>query len=172
MKKYTIIAGVDGVGKSSFVGILKELNSDLGSINSNKINAEQIDAYIKNEENFSEEVTHFDNHILKNILKARENGYKIQIYYIGINTLTDSLVRIENRVRKGGRSAEVEEVTRHFNSRFENFSKVIVCCDCGEIYDNENGFKKLADIKKSEIIPVNNSEKPLWYDELSKTLYK
>lgn len=41
MKIYTIIGGVNGVGKSSFTGILKEQRSDLGIlIDVNKITAE------------------------------------------------------------------------------------------------------------------------------------
>lgn len=32
MKTYTIIGGVNGVGKSSFTGVLKERSTDLGVI--------------------------------------------------------------------------------------------------------------------------------------------
>ena len=32
MKSFTIIGGVNGVGKSSFTGVLKELTNDLGII--------------------------------------------------------------------------------------------------------------------------------------------
>ena len=32
MKNYTIIGGVNGVGKSSFTGVLKERSTDLGVI--------------------------------------------------------------------------------------------------------------------------------------------
>ena len=32
MEKYTLIGGLDGVGKSSFTGVLKEQLSDLGII--------------------------------------------------------------------------------------------------------------------------------------------
>lgn len=41
MRTYTIIGGVNGVGKSSFTGLLKELRSDLGIlIDVDKITAE------------------------------------------------------------------------------------------------------------------------------------
>ena len=41
MKTYTIIGGVNGVGKSSFTGVLKERSTDLGIIvDVNKITAE------------------------------------------------------------------------------------------------------------------------------------
>lgn len=32
MKIYTIVGGVNGVGKSSFTGVLKERSTDLGTI--------------------------------------------------------------------------------------------------------------------------------------------
>ena len=41
MKTYTIIGGVNGVGKSSFTGVLKERTIDLGTIiDVDKITAE------------------------------------------------------------------------------------------------------------------------------------
>ena len=41
MKNYTIIGGVNGVGKSSFTGVLKERSTDLGVIvDVDKITAE------------------------------------------------------------------------------------------------------------------------------------
>ena len=41
MKNYTIIGGVNGVGKSSFTGVMKERSTDLGVIvDVDKITAE------------------------------------------------------------------------------------------------------------------------------------
>ena len=43
MRTYTIIGGVNGVGKSSFTGLLKEQRSDLGIlIDVDKITAELV----------------------------------------------------------------------------------------------------------------------------------
>lgn len=181
MKTYTIIAGVNGVGKSSFTGVLKEQISDLGiiintdeiakdnnlgNISAGKIALNQVDSCISNEENFTQETTLSGVRTLKNILKAKENGYKIRIYYIGINTLMDSLIRIDNRVRKGGHNIDVEDVTRRFNNRHENLSRILPYCDYGEIYDNENGFDKLADVNNGQIIKLSNKITPMWYNEM------
>lgn len=41
MKTYTIVAGVDGVGKSSFIGVLKETQKNLGTIFRDENRAEE-----------------------------------------------------------------------------------------------------------------------------------
>ncbi len=51
MKIYTIIAGVNGVGKSSFFGVLCGIRSDVGSL----IDESQINSSIEKGINFTQE---------------------------------------------------------------------------------------------------------------------
>jgi len=72
MKIYTIIGGMDGVGKSSFTGVLKSQTTDLGTIvDVDKITAQMggksleggkwairvIESYIKDGVSFTQETT-------------------------------------------------------------------------------------------------------------------
>lgn len=178
MKVYTIVGGVNGVGKSSFIGILRELISDLGCVvdeyetEAGKIALHRIDTCISDGVNFTQETTLSGSRTLKTIHKAKSNDYKIRMYYVGIDNLVENIIRIENRVRKGGHSISVEDVTRRYNSRYVDFIKVLPYCDIGEIYDNGNGFEKLADIQKGKIIAIKKDNLPLWFKELQKLVDK
>ena len=59
MKTCTIIGGIDGVGKSSLLGVLRALRTDLGVVIDEKEKAvsERIETALKDGINFSYETT-------------------------------------------------------------------------------------------------------------------
>ena len=59
MKICTIIGGIDGVGKSSLLGVLRAVRTDLGLVVDEKEKAasERIETALKDEINFSYETT-------------------------------------------------------------------------------------------------------------------
>ena len=59
MKTCTIIGGIDGVGKSSLLGVLRAVRTDLGLVIDEKEKAasERIETALKDEINFSYETT-------------------------------------------------------------------------------------------------------------------
>ena len=180
MKTYTIIAGVNGVGKSSLTGILRAEKTDLGRIiDVDRIIAENngdmmtggkksvrlIDDCLNKEICFTQETTLSGHLTLSTVKKAREKGYYIRLYYIGLDTLEESLVRIENRVRKGGHAVPEEDVARRFGKRFIDLAAVLPYCDEAVLYDNENGFIKVAEYKNGTILCVGERH-PAWLNEL------
>jgi len=144
MKKYTIIAGVDGVGKSSLFGILSREVKNLGRTFITTLSGHRI---------------------LNTVKRAMEKGYYIRLYYVGLNTVEESLVRIENRVKKGGHNIPDADVKRRFNKRFEDLTTILQYCDEATFYDNENGFVAVAEYKNGEILQIGNL-KPEWLNEL------
>lgn len=166
MKKFTIIGGVNGVGKSSIYGVLGSINEDLGVIiDTDKITARLggdklkggketvriINSCLEHGENFTQETTLSGQKTLKTILAAREKGYRIHLYYIAVGSADESLLRIKNRVRKGGHDIPMEVVQKRFEKRFDDFMKILPYCDQVQFYDNENGFVKVADHKGGKI---------------------
>ena len=113
MKIYTIIGGVNGVGKSSLTGVLAAENRDLGVIiDTDKITAsfggdkikggkaaiEKINDCLKRGINFTQETTLSGYRTLKTIQKARELDYFIRLYYVGVNSADESLRRIKKKI--------------------------------------------------------------------------
>ncbi len=182
MKTYTIIAGVNGAGKSSLTGVLRTEITNLGKIvdvdkiiakcggniiEGGKKSIEIIDECLEKEICFTQETTLSGHRILKTVKKAIEKGYYIRLYYVGLNTVDESLVRIENRVRKGGHNIPDHDVKRRFQKRFEDLIAVLQYCNEATFYDNENGFVAVAEYKNGEILQIG-SLKSQWLEELLK----
>lgn len=180
MKTYTIVAGVNGAGKSSLTGVLRTEITNLGKIvdvdkmivkcggnviEGGKKSIELIDDCLEKEICFTQETTLSGHRILNTVKKAIEKGYYVRLYYVGLNTVEESLVRIENRVKKGGHDIPDSDVKRRFSKRFEDLATVLQYCDEATFYDNENGFVAVAEYKNGEILQIG-SMKPGWLKEL------
>ena len=180
MKLYTIIGGVNGVGKSSLSGVLSAENLDLGIIiDTDKITAElgvdrisggkkaieKIDSCLEKGVNFTQETTLSGARTLKTIQRARDLDYTIRLYYIGINTADESIERIKNRVRKGGHNIADDDVERRFEKRFEDLIKILPYCNEVRFYDNENGFVDVAEYRNGSLI-IKGDYTPEWIIEL------
>lgn len=186
MKTYTIIGGVNGVGKSSLTGVLTAQRGDLGIVvDTDKITAEasgnriqggknavkRIDSCLDMGINFTQETTLSGQRTLKTIKKAIERGYYIRLYYIGVNTAEESIKRIKNRVEKGGHSISDEAVRRRYNKRFEDLLTVLPYCGEAHFFDNENGFTEKAEYKNGQLF-IKGDDIPDWLTKFKQELQK
>jgi predicted ABC-type ATPase len=182
MKIYTIVAGVDGVGKSSLTGVLKSTRTDLGYIidpdkisvshNTNitlagKIAVRKIKRLISEGVSFTQETTLSGSFIKKIVKAAHENGYHIRLFYIGLCSSEESVKRIKNRVEKGGHDIPEADVIRRFSNRFADLKLVLPYCQEAYFYDNENGFTETGEYRNGELIS-KTAKMPEWYAELQK----
>lgn len=180
MKNYTIIGGVNGVGKSSFTGVLKERSTDLGVIvDVDKITAElggntlaggkaalrKINECIEKGISFTQETTLSGRRTEATAKQVRDLGYHVRLFYIGLDSAEESLLRIANRVKRGGHDISQEDVLRRFEGRWEAVAKVLPYCDEAEFYDNDNGFVLVAEYQNGELRTIG-SLRPQWLAEL------
>ncbi len=179
MRQLTVIAGIDGTGKSSFRGVLEGQGTEMGIIidpdaiaQKNGFNEtatgrqalREIETALENGSSFTQETTLSGHRIIKTLKKAKERGYYITLYYIGLNTKYESIYRIANRVRKGVHDIHPDDVARRFKKRFDDLDKAIPYCDKVVFYDNENGFIKVAEIINGSF-RYTNGFKPDWITE-------
>lgn len=186
MKTYTIIGGVNGVGKSSLYGALDEDYGDLGII----IDVDKITAHLggdkikggkeavriinnclENGNNFTQETTLAGKKTLRTILAAREKGYRIHLYYIAVGSAEESILRVKNRVRKGGHDIPETDVQRRFEKRFDDLLRVLPYCDEAYFFDNENGYVRVAEYRNGELI-LSGKGSPEWIITLKGNLEK
>lgn len=184
MQTYTIIAGVNGVGKSSLTGVLRAERSDLGyvvdvdklaiekhcsAIEAGKLALTKINDYLDKSLSFSQETTLSGIRITKTVRLAKDKGYRVRLFYIGLNSYEESVKRIQNRVAKGGHNIEERDVDRRYRKRFDDLIKVLPYCDEVHFFDNENGFVEVAEYKNGALIPKGDN-KPSWLHELQALL--
>lgn len=184
MNSYILIAGVNGTGKSSLRGVLEGQGVLLGHIidadtiakeyNYNNILAgkkavEEIEYCLENNISFTQETTLSGHRTERTVKQARKQGYYITLYYVGLNSDKESILRIENRVRKGGHNIPENDVVRRFNNRVDALKKILPLCDKVIFYDNENGFVKVAEITNNTF-NYTNGYRPKWIEEFKEKL--
>ena len=184
MNRYTLIAGVNGTGKSSLRGVLEGQGAILGHIidadmiaKENQYNAIQagkqaiaeINHCLELNISFTQETTLSGKRVEQTLKQARQQGYYVIMYYIGLNTPQESINRIHNRVLKGGHNIPNDDVLRRFKGRTEALQRVLPYCDEVIFYDNENGFAKVAEIRNNRF-NFTNGYRPAWVAELKDNL--
>lgn len=184
MKKYTIIGGVNGTGKSSLTGVLKTQLKDLGQIiDVDKITAQgglspleggkealrRIRQCLEKGVCFTQESTLSGFQTEKTAAAARERDYSVRLFYVGLDNPQECLARIENRVKHGGHNIPEPDVLRRFAGRWEAVAKILPYCDEAHFFDNNNGFVEVAEYANGELL-LKGEHRPAWALELSEYL--
>ena len=177
MKRYILFAGVNGAGKTTLyqsVSDYKEIprvNMDeivrkIGSWKNSKdvakagmIATRKIRNYLNEGLSFNQETTLCGKSIIYNINKAKELGYEVILFYIGLDNVEIAKKRVAQRVLDGGHGIPEVDIVRRYTESLNNLKKIILVCDYVKIYDNTVSFVKVASfvdgkcVDKSDYIP-------------------
>lgn len=180
MPIFTIMGGVNGVGKSSLSGALAGCLPSLGLVvDPDRIIAahggdeyaggqaaiERLQDCLAQGIDFTEESTLSGGFSRKMARAARDAGYTVRLYYVGLDTAEESIHRIANRVARGGHNIPTQDVQRRFARRFRDLAKLLPLCNEATFYDNENGFRVVAFYRNGELLPATDTP-PAWLTEL------
>lgn len=184
---FTIFAGVNGAGKSTLYFSKMRNNEEYGvRINTDEIvrtfgdwknEADQVKAgriaiklrrdCIEKGLSFNQETTLTGNSIIKLVDQVKEKGYKVHLFYVGVNSPEIAKERIAGRVKKGGHDIPNETVEKRYYESIDNLKIILPKVDLAEIYDNSK-FYTLAITKNEEIIRLQTRELPEWLKDISK----
>lgn len=177
-KKLTILAGMNGVGKSTLANVLR-INTDSlgyiidpddyavrygGNISGGKEALKDIDYCISNGIEFTEETTLSGNTIFKTMRRAKISGYEVHLIYIGVDSPDESISRVQNRVKHGGHDIDSNLIRQRYEKRWDNLYKALHICNTADFYDNNAGYKLIATYKDRHISAKCN-EYPQWMDD-------
>lgn len=134
-----IISGANGVGKTTFAKPFVEylgykfLNADEIAkklddqgfkntmIKAGRIFFTELRMSIAKRENIVLETTLSGNYINKISKKAKEEGYRIRVIYIFVDSVELCIERVNARVKKGGHDVPEEDIRRRFQRSLNNF---------------------------------------------------
>lgn len=189
-KKAIIFAGVNGAGKSTFYNMSQDIpdfketirintdeivreigdwRNDADQMKAGKIGIKLRNEAIRQGKSFNEETTLCGKTIIKLFEKLKENGYKIDLYYVGLKNSDIALERIKNRVANGGHNIPVEKVRKRYEESRSNLEKVIPLCNSVSVFDNSESFRRLATIKEGKLIQKADKV-PFWFNSKLKNL--
>ena len=179
IKRYIIFAGVNGAGKSTLYQTnnqlldmprinVDEIVREYGDwqniknvISAGKIALRKINNFFDNNISFNQETTLCGKSILKNIKRAVDLGYKIELYYVGLDSVETAIQRVKIRVEAGGHGIPEKDIERRYYESLKQLKIILPLCDRVEIYDNTKVFTKVAGFEKGNCIMKCN-EIPNW----------
>ena len=176
MKRYTIFAGINGAGKSTLYHWVYKPSLDEKRINTDEMVARVgtwqddllqlkcareairlIKQYLEEGISFNQETTLTGKTIIRNVQVAKQKGYEIHLYYVGLENADIALQRIEKRVREGGHGITARDVLRRYGNSFEMLSVIFKYCDEIALYDNSNAMKVVAKFNQGNLVYKSKS---------------
>lgn len=180
MPKYVLVAGVNGAGKSTLYHSIKDVLNiprvntdeilqsfgdwrDSGDIiKAGKIAVKTIYEYLSQGISFQQETTLCGKSILKNINRAKAQGYEIEVYYIGLETPEIAKKRVAVRVAEGGHGVPEDAIERRYYESMANMKMILGQCGVVSFYDNSKRFRLIATYKDGRIVR-ESLDLPQWY---------
>ncbi len=139
---------------------------EISNIEAGKIALGRIKQLMNKGLNFTQETTLSGVKTFQTIGRARRRGYYIRLYYVGLETVEESIMRIRIRAENGGHFIPEADVVRRFNFRYSNLMRILPQCDEVHFYDNCNGFVEVARIVEGQLF-FRGALTPKWMVELS-----
>jgi predicted ABC-type ATPase len=140
----TVFAGVNGAGKSQLTEILAHHNQDFLIIDADAIarrlnpsDPEKAALAVGREtirlvrdaieagKNFTIETTLGGGNALRQMKAAKEQGYHINLYFIGLDSVEHHIDRVAQRVSKGGHDVPVNLIRQRYKTSHENLLKTL-----------------------------------------------
>lgn len=182
---YTIFAGINGAGKSTLYytlgssGFGERLNSDELLKQEGKDWRDQ-DAQFKasmdilRKQNYlleegtsiNRETTFSDCNIHRTLKNIQNHGYKIYLYYVGVDNLELAKKRVKQRVKNGGHGVDPTLMDIRYKRIEKNLIKALPYCDLVQLYDNSNESLKLVAFKDDSGKLVKTTEDCAWLNKI------
>ena len=163
--RYTIIGGINGVGKSTIYSVLsdddmyilgKRVNADeIAStygdwrdsnvqFKAGKQAVKEIRTCLNTKINFHQETTLAGQTVLHTARKAKEVGYTIHLWYIFVANTEIAKQRVRDRVVSGGHGIPDDIIERRSVTSLQTLKAIIPFCNEVRLYDNTTSYNPVA----------------------------
>ena len=179
----TIFAGVNGAGKTTLYFLAQEKGIILGyrinvdeiaqsigdyrdrqtQVRASRIAIKMRKVHMDDKLNFNQETTLCGKSILNLFDELKENNYKINLHFVGLDSPQTAKERVKIRVSKGGHDIEPHLIDKRYYESMQNLLKVIPLCNEILVYDNTKNYELIAKITNEKIDILKNVE---WFNNL------
>lgn len=190
----TVFAGINGAGKSTLFGTLSHLdfgvrlNSDeivkeLGldwrdpkaQMQAGRLLLERQEECFKKRLSFNRESTIAGMSAIRCMQEAKNLGYTVVMYYVGVASPEIAKERVKEREAKGGHGVSEETVERRFGRSRENLDVALPLCDIIHIFDNTVSLKELCTVRDGKLEAMaecrwQEDERYAWLGKLLKRI--
>ncbi len=191
----TVIAGVNGAGKSSIAGArirqfggeyfnpdeiarqLRDKDPMLSQQESNaqawKMGYDHLVNAIAQDMDYTFETTLGGKSIIQLLRDAMEKGVQIRIFYCGLSSVELHIERVRFRVSRGGHNISEEKIRERYTRSIHNMMTLLPDCYQVVVFDNSTpltnnkpAIKKLFSVKAGKI-KILEQDMPTWAKPLA-----
>lgn len=174
----TVFAGTNGAGKSTLSMQIRDTLGELvdpdqiarelkpedprsADLSAGKEAVKRIRALIKDGKPFAVETTLSGTFILKHMQIAKENNYKIIMYYIGLQDVQMHIDRVASRVEQGGHWISEKDIRWRYGQSLQNVKPAAEIADQVIVIDNTYDLMVVAEIVQQQMV-YSLDELPAW----------
>jgi len=99
---------------------LSPLNPDLAAYRAGKMLLQEFDRLVTDHATFALETTLSGTTLTERLQAAKDQGYRLVLYYLWLPSVQLSKERVKLRVSKGGHNIPVEDIERRFDRSLKN----------------------------------------------------
>ena len=187
---FTVIGGPNGAGKSTYMDRLVASGYSLGEVVNPDVIAAALprpdatrDAragretlrrtrgLIRAGQTFSRETTLSGREILRTMRAAKEAGFRVRLFFLGVDSLETSRRRVEDRVSKGGHGIPRQVQERRFDRSFANAVRAARIADTTVfVHSREEQFQSVGMARRGMMAWRPAMSGPRWLDRISQGL--
>ncbi|MDO4291098.1 MAG: hypothetical protein Q4C41_07730 [Eggerthellaceae bacterium] len=187
---YIIFAGINGAGKSTLyrsgLWSVSEEERTLPRVNSDEIIVEhgwdwanpchqiqagkeavkRIKTLFDQRASFNQETTLSGHAIMRNIKLAKELGYYVVLYYVGVEDPSIANARIKHRAEIGGHYIDAATVEKRAAASMENLAEAIPLCDEVILFDNTYGLTCVVRYRENKLEKFAFGRPVAWFEKI------
>ena len=149
---YIVFAGVNGAGKSTLFNSglwrLRGMPARLPRVNPDEIVREMGGDWRSSTDQMKaarEAVLRIRRLLdVGNIRRAHDAGYRVYLYYVGVDDADIALARIAHRTEVGGHGVDRGAVIRRYRTSLSGLAKVLDFCEAATVFDNTRSLTSVA----------------------------
>lgn len=99
------------------------------------------------------------------MMKAKEKGYKVYLYFISLTDPSLNVKRVKSRVLQGGHDVPEEKIKERYNRTMDNLLDAILIADKSYIFDNSRQQPVLFATVEKQQLHIADSTVPIWFNK-------
>ncbi len=186
----TVFAGINGAGKSTLYRlqklkgvqalgericpdeILEDFHGDWQNVRdvnqSANIAIRKLHSCVNNRETFNWETTLITGFVIEFLRRAKQQGFKTSLNFIGVGDVEQSIDRVATRVAQGGHGVPEELIRRRHSLQFNNMAEVLGVVDSAMFYDNKENMSVVGIYVDKQMLYADPEVK--WVQDIKKSV--
>lgn len=125
--------------------------------------------WLFNKRDFSVETTLAGGNTIRLIRNAKENGFEITMFYVGLGDYELNIERVAARVRNGGHDIPTEDIIRRHHTSIKNLLTYLELLDHLIVIDNSQTKGQIALVVKRGSIVNRADSLPSWVSTIEQS---